>query len=50
MPTREDKARENIDRLLTLAGWAVRDQSEATILPYQGLGDPKLTLTKSAFT
>jgi hypothetical protein len=32
MPTPEDKARENIDRLLTLAGWAVRDQSEARAL------------------
>jgi len=32
MPTPEDKARENIDRLLTQAGWAVRDQSAANIL------------------
>ena len=31
MPTPEDKARENIDRLLTQAGWAVRNQSEANI-------------------
>jgi hypothetical protein len=29
MPSPEDKARENIDRLLTLAGSAVRDQSKA---------------------
>jgi len=34
MPTPEDKARENIDRLLTQAGWAVRDQSDANILAY----------------
>jgi len=27
MPTPEDKARENIDGLLTQAGWAVRDLS-----------------------
>jgi type I site-specific restriction endonuclease len=26
MPSPEDKARENIDRLLTQTGWAVRDQ------------------------
>ena len=32
MPTPEDKARENIDRLLTLAGSAARNQSEARAL------------------
>ncbi|MBI2363928.1 MAG: DEAD/DEAH box helicase family protein, partial [Deltaproteobacteria bacterium] len=37
MPTPEDKARENIDRLLAQAGWAVRDQSDANILAYRGL-------------
>ena len=37
MPTPEDKARENIDRLLTQAGWAVRNQSEANILAYRGV-------------
>jgi type I restriction enzyme R subunit len=36
MPTPEDKARENIDRPLTQAGWAVRNQSEANILAYRG--------------
>jgi len=29
MPDPEDKARENIDRRLTQAGWTVRDQSDA---------------------
>lgn len=37
MPTPEDQARENIDRLLTQAGWAVRDQSDANILAYRGV-------------
>jgi type I restriction enzyme R subunit len=37
MPTPEDKARENIDRLLTKAGWTVRDQSDANILAYRDL-------------
>ena len=37
MPTPEYKARENIDRLLTQAGWAVRNQSDANILAYRGL-------------
>jgi hypothetical protein len=29
MPSPEDKARENIDRLLAQARWAIRDQSDA---------------------
>jgi hypothetical protein len=37
MPTLEDQARENIDRLLSQSGWTVRDQSEANILAYQGV-------------
>jgi len=37
MSNPEDKARENIDRLLSQAGWAVRDQSDANILPYRGV-------------
>jgi type I restriction enzyme R subunit len=37
MPTPDDKARENIDRLLTQAGWAVRNQSDANILAYRGV-------------
>jgi hypothetical protein len=37
MPSPEDKARENIDRLLTQAGWAVRDQSDTNILAYRGV-------------
>jgi hypothetical protein len=35
--TPEDKARENIDRMLTSAGWAVRDLSEANIFAYRGV-------------
>jgi type I site-specific restriction endonuclease len=35
MSTPEDKARENIDRLLTQAGWAVRDQSDPNDRAYQ---------------
>lgn len=41
MPTPEDKARENIDRLLTQAGWAVRDQSGANNLAYGGVAVSK---------
>jgi hypothetical protein len=37
MPTSEDKARKNIDRLLTQAGRAVRNQSEADIFAYRGV-------------
>jgi hypothetical protein len=37
MPNPEDKARENIDRLLTQADWAVRDQSDANIWPIGAL-------------
>jgi len=44
MPTPEDQARENIDRLLTKAGWAVRDQSDANILTYRGLAIRNFTL------
>src|SRR5439155_23343752 len=44
MPTPEDKARENIDRLLTQAGWAVRNQSEANILAYCGVAIQNFTL------
>jgi type I restriction enzyme, R subunit len=44
MPSPEDKARENIDRLLTQAGWAVRDQSEAKILAYRGVAIRNFTL------
>jgi type I restriction enzyme R subunit len=44
MPTPEDKARENIDRLLTQASWAVRDQSDANILAYRGVAIRNFTL------
>ena len=37
MPNPEDKARENIEKLLTQAGWAVRDQSDANIFAYRGV-------------
>jgi type I restriction enzyme, R subunit len=44
MPTPEDKARENIDHLLTQAGWAVRDQNKANILAYRGVAIRNFTL------
>jgi type I restriction enzyme R subunit len=44
MPSPEDKARENIDGLLTQAGWAVRDQSDANILAYRGVAIRNFTL------
>lgn len=44
MPTPEDKARESIDRLLTQAGWAVRNQSDANILAYRGVAIRNSTL------
>ena len=44
MPTPEDKARENIDQLLTQAGWAVPDQSNANILAYRGVAIRNFTL------
>lgn len=44
MPTPEDKARENIDRLLINAGWAVRDQSDANILAHRGVAIRNFTL------
>jgi type I site-specific restriction endonuclease len=44
MPTPEDRARENIDRLLTQAGWAVRDQTDANILAYRGVAIRNFTL------
>ena len=47
MPNPEDKARENIDRLLTQADWAVRDQSDANILAYRGVAIRNFTLKPS---
>jgi type I restriction enzyme R subunit len=44
MASPEDKARENIDHLLTQAGWAVRDQSDANILAYRGVAIRNFTL------
>jgi type I restriction enzyme, R subunit len=44
MTTPEDKARENIDRLLTQAGWVVCNQSEANILAYCGVAIRNFTL------
>jgi hypothetical protein len=43
----EDKARESIDRLLTKAGWAVRNQSDANILGYRGLAARNVTWSRS---
>jgi type I restriction enzyme R subunit len=37
MPTPEDQARENIDRMLASAGWEVRNLSEANISASRGL-------------
>lgn len=47
MPTPEDRARENVDRLLTQAGWAVRGQSDANISAYRGLVRRNLTSKQS---
>jgi type I restriction enzyme R subunit len=47
MPTPEDQARENIDHLLTQAGRAVRDQSDANILAYRGVAIQNFTLKSS---
>ena len=44
MPTPERKARENIERLITQARWAVRDQNDANILASRGLAIRNLTL------
>jgi type I restriction enzyme, R subunit len=44
MPTPEDKARKNIDHVLSQAGWAVRDQSDANILAYRGVAIRNFTL------
>jgi type I restriction enzyme, R subunit len=44
MPIPEDRARENIDRLLTQAGWAMRNQSYANIFAYRGLAIRNFTL------
>jgi type I restriction enzyme R subunit len=40
----EDQARENIDRMLTKSGWAVRDQGDAHISAYRGLAIRNFTL------
>jgi type I restriction enzyme R subunit len=37
MPTPEDQARENIDRMLANAGWEVHNLSEANISASRGL-------------
>jgi type I restriction enzyme R subunit len=53
MPTPEDKARENIDRLLTQCGWAVQDKGAANLAVSRGVavrelsfktGEPDYTL------
>ena len=40
----EDQARENIDRMLTKSGWAVRDQGDAHISAYRGLAIRNVSL------
>src|SRR6266498_1951244 len=44
MSTPEDQARENIDRLLTQAGWTVCNQNDANILAYRGVAIQNFTL------
>jgi type I restriction enzyme R subunit len=44
MPTLEDKAGENIDRLLSNAAWALRNQSDANFLAYRGVAIRNFTL------
>jgi len=44
MPIPENKARENLDRLITQAAWAARDQSDANILAYRGVAIRNFTL------
>jgi type I restriction enzyme, R subunit len=40
----EDRARENIDRMLTNASWVVRDQGDANISAHRGLAIRNFTL------
>jgi hypothetical protein len=47
MPTPEDKARENIDRLLTQAGWVVVHQSDTNILAYRAVAIRDFALSRS---
>lgn len=53
MPTPEDKARQDIDRLLTQAGWAVQDKNAVNLSASRGVavrelsfktGEPDYTL------
>jgi len=44
MVSPEDKARESIDKLLTKAGWTMRNQSDARILAYRGIAIRDFTL------
>jgi type I restriction enzyme R subunit len=50
VPTPEDKARENIDRLLINAGWAVRDQSDANIFAHRGVAIRNFLLKTAALS
>jgi len=47
MPTPKDQARENIDHLLTRAGWAVRNQNDANILAHCGAAIRNFTLKQA---
>lgn len=40
----EDKARENIDRMLTKSGWAVQDPGNVHLSAYRGLAIRNFTL------
>jgi type I restriction enzyme R subunit len=44
MPTPEDQARENIDRMLAQAGWAVFNQNDANISAAKGVAIRNFTL------
>mgnify|MGYP001569349788 CR=1 FL=1 len=44
MPSPEDQARENIDRMLTKSGWAVQDPGNVHLSAYRGLAIRNFTL------
>jgi hypothetical protein len=46
MPTPEDTASGDIDRLLTQAGWSVRDQSDSKVLAYRDVAIRDFTLSR----
>lgn len=44
MPYPEDQARENIDRMLSMSGWAVQDPGNVHLAAYRGLAIRNFTL------